>query len=62
MYASLWQILPGGTGQKAAILGIAAACLFALLMLGVFPLVESWIVDPAATTTVGEPVEPGVDV
>lgn len=54
MYISLWQVLPGSSWQKSVMLMIAGLCVFLLLMLGIFPLIESWFIDPTAPTTVGE--------
>lgn len=60
MYISLWQVLPGSSWQKSAMLVIAGFGVFLLLMLGIFPIIESWFIDSTAPTTVVEVSQPKV--
>jgi F0F1-type ATP synthase membrane subunit b/b' len=43
MYAALWRVLPGTLWVKIAILTAAAAVLITVLMMFVFPAVDSAI-------------------
>ena len=43
MYAALWRVLPGSLWVKIAILTAAAAVLITVLMVFVFPIVDTAI-------------------
>jgi len=43
MYAALWRVLPGSFWVKIAILTAAAAVLITVLMVFVFPIVDTAI-------------------
>ena len=43
MYAALWRVLPGSLWVKMAILTAAAAVLITILMVFVFPIVDTAI-------------------
>jgi hypothetical protein len=43
MYSALWRVLPGNIWIKIAILTVAAAAVISVLMIFVFPVVDTAI-------------------